>query len=469
MTIKKRIKLSNLFMILIPACVALVIGGASLGVGYAVLTKSGGTGFDQENFYSSREAAAKEIKECFSHQDPKSELSTYCAALDQNQVRLLIQTSSGVYYAFGTEQSSDSSLLSKAADGSFISLAGRQLYYTVYSYSNVDYDIAIFCNDAPLSYQNLKITIAVAAAVLLFSVLVSIGLSDWLLTRNLFKKISAPLDLLLEGAQKAAKGEYGYQISYSESDEFSPVIAEYNSMSRQVSLSIDQIKGEEQAREILISGLVHDIKSPLTSIILAAQGIRDGVAGTKTLKEKYLSIICSKADEINGLVGQMNCVSSVTKNSGSLKSIRAYLESYLQENQEQLQKGGLTAEIEAQQDFSLPLGEPELSRILSNLTQNSLKYKDKPQGKIIFRLEPGEKENCLAVYDDGPGVSPTELPLLFDAFYRGDQARSHPENGSGLGLAIVKKIVSQAGGRVEAQKGPLGGLEIDICFPKEAS
>jgi len=468
MTIARRIKLSNLFMILIPISVALVVGGASVGIGYAVLTKSGGTGFDQETFYQSREALTKEVDECFSHADPKKELASFCAPLDPNQVRLSIQDPSGSYFEFGAAQAVDATLLSQATDGAFISLSGRELYYTVYTSANVDYRIAFYCNDTALSYHNLKVLLIVAASIFLFAVILSIVLCDLFLSRSLFRRIEKPLNLLLEGAKQNEKGNFGYRIPYDGDDEFSPIIAEYNAMSEKTAASIQSLKDDERSREILVSGLAHDIKSPLTAIQGSAEGILDGVAATPLLKKKYLETIRDKAIEIDGLLGQMSAVTSPKDHEMPLVSAASSIDQFMDENREFYLRSGLSLEKEGHLDFSLPMGERSFARVLSNLAGNSLKYKTAKEGHLVFELFAEGDRYGLRAYDDGPGVKEDELPLLFDAFYRGDASRSHPENGSGLGLAIVKKIVENAGGAVSAKKGPLGGLEIDTSFPKGA-
>ena len=71
----------------------------------------------------------------------------------------------------------------------------------------------------------------------------------------------------------------------------------------------------------------------------------------------------------------------------------------------------------------------------------------------------------VEIADDGPGVTEVQLPKLFDAFYRGDAARTAPGSGSGLGLAVVKKAAEEMGGSVRAENGSSGGLRIRFTLP----
>jgi signal transduction histidine kinase len=100
--------------------------------------------------------------------------------------------------------------------------------------------------------------------------------------------------------------------------------------------------------------------------------------------------------------------------------------------------------------------------VAENLVANSIRYAG-PASRCTLSLTQEGPEPLLAVADDGKGVSESDLPRLFERFYRADQARS--SRGTGLGLAIVKHVVTAAGGTVEANGGPGRGLEIVCRFP----
>jgi signal transduction histidine kinase len=108
---------------------------------------------------------------------------------------------------------------------------------------------------------------------------------------------------------------------------------------------------------------------------------------------------------------------------------------------------------------------PRILRVLvENLLTNAIRYAgDGARCTISVRTE-GEVA-LLSMADNGRGVPEAELPRLFERFFRGDRART--THGTGLGLAIVKHVVTQAGGEVEARRGPGGlGLEIRCTFPR---
>jgi signal transduction histidine kinase len=113
-------------------------------------------------------------------------------------------------------------------------------------------------------------------------------------------------------------------------------------------------------------------------------------------------------------------------------------------------------------DVELPLRPRMLRVVLENLITNAIRYAG-PASRCTVSITQEGAEPLLVVADDGKGVSESELPRLFERFYRADQARS--SRGTGRGLAIVKHVVTAAGGTVEANGGPGRGLEIVCRFP----
>jgi signal transduction histidine kinase len=113
-------------------------------------------------------------------------------------------------------------------------------------------------------------------------------------------------------------------------------------------------------------------------------------------------------------------------------------------------------------EIELPLRPRMIRVVVENLVQNAIRYAG-PDSTCRVSVEREGPAAVLAVVDDGPGVRESELPRLFERFYRADQARS--SRGTGLGLAIVKHVVTAAGGTVEASSAPGRGLEIVCRFP----
>ena len=105
-----------------------------------------------------------------------------------------------------------------------------------------------------------------------------------------------------------------------------------------------------------------------------------------------------------------------------------------------------------------------LRQLVENLLENALRYTDRG-GQLRVSLAADRGGVDLHFDDTAPGVRDALLPMLFDPFVRGDDARSRASGGSGLGLAICRRIVDAHGGTITAAASPLGGLAISVHLP----
>jgi signal transduction histidine kinase len=131
----------------------------------------------------------------------------------------------------------------------------------------------------------------------------------------------------------------------------------------------------------------------------------------------------------------------------------------LEDLYESAARARVTLRAEGDDLAELPLRPRMLRVVVENLARNSLRYAG-PGATFTVRVS----EAGLTATDDGVGVSEQDLPRLFERFYRVDRARA--SRGTGLGLAIVKHVVTQAGGTVEAERAPEGGLAIVCHFDR---
>ena len=124
----------------------------------------------------------------------------------------------------------------------------------------------------------------------------------------------------------------------------------------------------------------------------------------------------------------------------------------------------IALDARADDGVELPLRPRMLRVVLENLLANAIRYAG-PGSTCVVELAATAEGPLLAVSDDGKGVDPSDLPRLFERFYRGDQART--SRGTGLGLAIVKHVVTAAGGQVDATSEPGRGLKVSARFPRD--
>lgn len=468
MNIKKRLAVSNLLMLLIPVAVALITGLVFLIIIFSMLN-SDGFRFGEERFYDHKDEIVGMIEDCLSSDSPSDGLTDIINSAGQSDLRIIVEENGETIYEAGVSSASDGGLLSMLSDGEsvFVSDGTRQLYRTAVTSDGRTYMIAVFCNYSAISEQALETALTVTVAGLVVLVIVSIILAIRLLSRSVFRKIERPLDKLLAGAKEVASGNLDYRIEYHENDEFKPAIDEFNTMTEKLKNSVEMLKDEEASRQMLIVGITHDIKSPLTSVIGYVEGLCDGVADTQEKQLRYLKVIRKKCDEINALVTKMIVLTkSEYELSGGNESISpdTEIKSFIAANGDEYLNKGLQILYSGESVPLLKMSAADFTRLLVNIADNSLKYKKGEEGRLRIEVRRFEGKTGLAFADDGQGVSAEDLPHIFDAFYRADRARTSTESGNGLGLAIVKKIVTAAGGEVSAYNNEQGGLTVCAVF-----
>ncbi len=138
------------------------------------------------------------------------------------------------------------------------------------------------------------------------------------------------------------------------------------------------------------------------------------------------------------------------------------LERVVAEYADRADRADVKLEVAGDRDAELPLRPRMLAVIAENLIENALRYAG-PGTTLRLVVERGPQATSLVAADDGVGLDESDLPRLFERFFRSDRARA--SRGTGLGLAIVKHIVTSAGGSVEASGGPGRGLEVRCRFP----
>jgi two-component system sensor histidine kinase MprB len=218
---------------------------------------------------------------------------------------------------------------------------------------------------------------------------------------------------------------------------------------------------ERQARLIADAG--HELRTPLTSLrtnieLLAA----DAESGMLKQQDRIAILADVKAQlvEFTELIGDLvQLARDETASIPEALDFRNVVNAAL--DRVRRRAHGLIFDVELN-PFYLVGDSDMLERAVTNLLDNAVKWSP-PNGTIRVQLE-GDR---LRVADQGPGISESEMPFIFDRFYRGDTARQTP--GTGLGLSIVAQTVAQHGGWVKAGRSAQGGAEFTVQLPGAAS
>jgi len=475
MTIKRRLAISNVLMILVPVGITVLIALGCIGMIWYTVAHSTGLGFeDSEDFFHASQGISEMVVEALKTkpEERTEKLTSLSSLLDQSAMSLTVLQNDRPFYTYGDSSREDIVLL-KA-----VSVMGKEgtatkgercLYAHHETVGDHTYQIYLFCSQSKLSYQTLKIVVVLAAITLGFTIFLSIFLTDRFLIHFVFRKVEKPLDILASGVREIGDGNLDYRIEYPGKDEFTPICEDFNEMAIRLKQSVEQTQRHEESRKELLAGISHDLRSPLTSIQAYVEGLLDGVAHTPEMQKKYLLTIKSKAEDIQRMVSQIFLFSKMDMDEYpvNLKPIRLDEEitALVRSTGAEYADQGLEISTELM-PITVTADPDQLRRILTNIIDNSLKYRHAETGHLQIRLEDQEHSCLMTLTDDGPGAPKEALGKLFDAFYRSDPSRQNPNKGSGLGLAIAAKAIRRMGGSIWAENAPSGGLSILIALPK---
>lgn len=255
-----------------------------------------------------------------------------------------------------------------------------------------------------------------------------------------------PLIALEKAAKMVGRGETPPHLPEQGTLEIRSVTRAFNRMSK-------GIQALEEDRALLMAGISHDIRTPLTRIRLATEMMSP--------EDSYLAeSIISDTEECNQIISQfMDYLKPVNREAFEAVDLNDIASDVASS------EGGYEVQIETKLQAGLApaLGNPiAIKRSLSNLVVNALRYGN-GWVKVSSGMTADKKLVWLSVEDNGPGIDPSQVNKVFEPFTRGDTARG--SEGTGLGLAIVKRIVSQHHGAVSVSNRSQGGLRAQISFP----
>lgn len=208
----------------------------------------------------------------------------------------------------------------------------------------------------------------------------------------------------------------------------------------------------EQRKNDLVVYLAHDMKTPLTSVIGYLSLLDETPDMPAEQKAKYVHITLEKATRLESLINEFFEITRYNLQSVSLKKeiIDLYymLVQVADEAYPQLSGSGKQVEIHADEDMTINGDPDKLARVFNNILRNAIVYSN--AGSTIT-ITAEKRDQTVSIQFENEGTIPQEkLGLIFEKFYRLDDARSTATGGAGLGLAIAKDIIALHGGTIEA-------------------
>jgi len=266
------------------------------------------------------------------------------------------------------------------------------------------------------------------------------GLLLILIALIFLKNQTRPIVNLARAAESFGKGEFIKEFRPSGAREIRQAAYEFDRMRKRITIHLNQ-------RSEMLSGISHDLRTPLTRLKLQlallkqqdiAKKMSDDIEEMERMLNEYLEFSRHQKNEETEKINLNNIIKDLIKKYEN-KQINVSLEKNLEIN----------------------IRPNSIKRCLTNLIDNGLSYGK----KIEILSNKTNKYIIIFIDDDGPGIDENEYEKVMKPFYRIDKSRSQNKSGVGLGLSIANDIIRSHGGNISLEKSPLNGLRVKISLP----
>lgn len=294
---------------------------------------------------------------------------------------------------------------------------------------------------SPKFANNADHTLAVV--LLLISLMLILGLCYYAV-RRLFR----PLKLLHDGVARIGKGELAYRVANTRDDELGELTTAVNKMAEQVGGMLDS------KRQLLLA-ISHELRSPLTRAKLASEFIES---------EKTKHSLLDDLNEMEDIIFQLIESERLQKSHAALQLENVDLVLLINKTIERYSVHQLDlVEFKHPPQLIMKLDAVRIELLVHNLLKNAFAHGG---GLVTLVLSVEDKQMCLLVADEGPGIAAAHLDKLTEAFYRVDSARQRTSSGGyGLGLYLCGLITKAHGGELSIQSQPGQGTRVEVSLP----
>ena len=254
------------------------------------------------------------------------------------------------------------------------------------------------------------------------------------------KNQTRPLVNLAKAAEKFGKGEFIKEFRPSGAKEIRQAAYEFDRMRKRITIHLNQ-------RSEMLSGISHDLRTPLTRLKLQlallkqqdiAKKMSDDIDEMERMLNEYLDFASEQKHEKTEMIDINQIIENIVKKYDDKK-----------------------INLKLEEDKKINIRVNSIKRCLINLIDNGLAY-----GKKVDILTKKTMQSIIIIIDDdGPGIPENEHQNVMKPFYRIDKSRSQNKSGVGLGLSIANDIIRSHGGSISLEKSPLNGLRARVSLP----
>ncbi|MBW4467635.1 MAG: HAMP domain-containing histidine kinase [Pegethrix bostrychoides GSE-TBD4-15B] len=272
------------------------------------------------------------------------------------------------------------------------------------------------------------------------------------------QRIVQPLIQMEEITKKFAAGNLQERVPANDIPEVDQLATSFNRMAA-------TLEGVEQRRRELVGDLTHELRTPLTVLKGYLEGLADGtIDPTSDIYERLARETTRMQRLVNDLQELSKMEAGYLPIDARPLELQPLLASIVNRFADQLTENSPTMLLDCPADLPRALADPErVEQIVVNLISNALRYT--AQGSVVVKTYPEVDKVWIAVIDTGQGIAETDLPHVFERFWRADRSRDRHSGGTGVGLAICRRLVELHGGTIEAESQLNRGSTFRFSLP----
>jgi signal transduction histidine kinase len=299
--------------------------------------------------------------------------------------------------------------------------------------------------------------------LLLPALLLAFGVS-LLLSRGMSRSVHQ----LRDATQRIAAGTYSASVDTKRSDELGDLARDLNSMAAQLEEASNKLEQYEGNRRQFITDVTHELRTPLTSIRGIIEGLKNDFVTEPAEQKRYYAIIEKETFRLIRLINELLDLERIGSGNITLKygeySLHELLGVACESLEVLLEEKNLRLLIDCPETILFYGDYDRIMQIVINLVKNSIQFIE--YGTIRLIGTSTDAYTVIEIIDTGKGMSASELPHIWDRFYKTDPSRSKERSETGLGLSIVKQLVEVHRGEIAVTSESGIGTTFTIRLPK---
>jgi two-component system, OmpR family, phosphate regulon sensor histidine kinase PhoR len=227
---------------------------------------------------------------------------------------------------------------------------------------------------------------------------------------------------------------------------------------------VTELRVLERVRQEFVANLVHELKTPITSLRLTAESLLGDPAPKD--RARFAERLVKEADLMSRIVDNLRQLAELESSALTVETTSFDVGELIQELRARLGPDRPVT-VDVPDGLNIATDRPKLAQALANLIDNAAKFSPQ-EAAVDIRAEVANGSVVISIRDRGPGISPEHWGRVFERFYKVDRARPREAGGFGLGLAISKHLVQSIGGTIWTEAAQGGGQAFFIALPIES-